>query len=363
MFSLNEIANPRIEYGVAMTKCVRVSIAVGLLASVLIVGNSGCSDPPQPSANAQYARPYDVVVDGAVDEFIGPTGPTAPDFVDSAYHQLRRPDDIPPVYDPMFIKAAAANLQDDELVIGLVVNGDARAYPLAILYNREMVNDVVGGVPVLVTWCPLCYTAMVHDRRVGETAAVFGNQGALYKGAMTWYDHDSGSVWSQPLGAAIAGPRSGSALDLIPAQLTTWDQWNIAHPGTKLLSVAQPVQPFTGQLPGDQHVVGLVIGDDAAAWPYNDVARVKVLSDVVGGIPVAIWSDVHTGAIRAADLRRADGTVAPPEEVLAAEALAPEASVAAGTGGGHRELPATIVYRSAWTTFYPQSTLRNSPAR
>ena len=168
MFSLNEIANPRIEYGVAMTKWVRVSIAVGLLASVLIVGNSGCSDPPQTSANAQYARPYDVVVDGAVDEFIGPTGPTAPDFVDSAYHQLRRPDDIPPVYDPMFIDVAVTNLQDDELVIGLVVNGDARAYPLAILYNREMVNDVVGGVPVLVTWCPLCYTAMVHDRRVGD---------------------------------------------------------------------------------------------------------------------------------------------------------------------------------------------------
>ena len=88
-----------------------------------------------------------------------------------------------------------------------------------------------------------------------------------------------------------------------------------------------------------------------------------MLSDVVGGIPVAIWSDVHTGAIRAADLRRADGTVAPPEEVLAAEALAAEASVAAGTGGGLRELPATIVYRRAWTEFYPQSTLRNSPAR
>ena len=150
-FSLNEIANPRIEYGVAMTKWVRVSIAVGLLASVLIVGNSGCSDLTQPSANAQYARPYDVVVDGAVDEFIGPTGPTAPDFVDSAYHQLRRPDDIPPVYDPMFVDVAAANLQDDELVIGLVVNGDARAYPLGILYNREMVNDVWAACPC---WSP-----------------------------------------------------------------------------------------------------------------------------------------------------------------------------------------------------------------
>ncbi len=99
-------------------------------------------------------------------------------------------------------------------------------------------------------------------------------------------------------------------------------------------------------------MVGIVIGDDAAAWPYNDVAQVEMLSDVVGGIPVAIWSDTHTGAIRAADLRRADGTVALPEEVLAA-----------GTGGDLRELPATIVYRSAWTKFYPQSTLRNSPSR
>ncbi len=346
-----------------MTKWVRVNIVAGLLASVLIVGSSGCSDPTQPSATAQYARPYDVVVDGPVDEFIGPTGSTAPDFVDSAYHQLRRPDDIPPVYDPMFIDVAVANLQEDEPVIGLAINGDARAYPLGILYNREMVNDVVGGVPVLVTWCPLCYTAMVHDRRIGDSAVVFGNQGALYKGAMTWYDHDTGSVWSQPLGAAIAGPRAGRALDLIPAQLTTWGHWNAAHPGAKLLSVAQPVQPFTGQLPGDRHVVGLVIGDDAAAWPYNDVAQAEVLSDVVGGIPVAIWSDSHTGAIRAADLRRADGTVAPPEEVLADGVLAAETSVAIGTGGGLRELPATIVFRSAWTKFYPQSTLRNSPSR
>ncbi len=86
-------------------------------------------------------------------------------------------------------------------MIGVEVDGHARAYPVSLLNSREMVVDRVGGVPILVTWCPVCATAMVDGEEI-----IFGTQGALYRNAMTWWDHDTGSIWSQPLGEAIAGP-------------------------------------------------------------------------------------------------------------------------------------------------------------
>ena len=279
---------------------------------------------------------------GAYDEIIGADGRAGPGFSDADYVQLLRPDDIPPIYAPQFVAASDANLPDDELVIGLAVNGDARAYPAGILYTREMVNDVVGGAPVLVTWCPRCYTALVHRRPVdgiaagtadtaSETAAVFGNQGALYHGAMTWYDHDTGSVWSQPLGMAIAGPAAGRVLPLLSSQLTTWKEWRTAHPDTLALVVGEPAPPFRGRRPGPEHIVGVVVGDAAAAWPYASIVAGPAISATVGGTTVALWQDADTGAIRA---KTTDAN------------------------GNHRQLPVIIAYRQAWLKFYPDDTLR-----
>ncbi len=278
------------------------------------------------SCAGRPAMPSEITVPdlGAIDELIGPAGPTAAGFVDADYVQLRHPDDIPPIYAPQFVPAARANLPDDEPVIGLSVNGDSRAYPAGILYRREIVNDVIGGIPTLVSWCPLCYTALAHDRRLDGTTITFGNQGALYKGAMTWYDHDTGSIWAQPYGQAIAGPRAARTLARIPAQLTTWGEWQSAHPDTLALSVSEPALPYRGRLPGEQHVVGIVIGDAAAAWPYN---HSRPLAGRVGEIEVVIWRDAATGAIRAAR------TTVPPY--------------------GWRELPVIIAYRQAWERLYP----------
>ncbi len=267
---------------------------------------------------------------GSYEEIIGPQGLTAAGFSDADFVQLLLPDDIAPIYDPRFIPAADADLPDAELVIGLSVNGDARAYSAGILYTREMVNDVVGGVPVLVTWCPKCYTALVHDRRVDGATAVFGNQGALYQGAMTWFDHETGSIWSQPLGKALVGPRYGATVKLMPSQLTTWGEWVRAHPETAVLTVAHPSPPFQGQRPGPGHVVGVIVGDVAAAWPYQWLAAGNVVNSTIGETPVSIWLDASSGAIRAADLSR------PGRE--------PQS-----------EIPVIIAWRSAWLKFYPDS--------
>ena len=298
--------------------------------SVIILLLLACGAPEPPSSGDSDGQ-----FTGAYDEILGADGSTVSGFSDADYVQLLRPDDIPPIYAPEFAAASEASLPDDELVIGLSINGDARAYPAGILYTREMVNDVVGGAPVLVSWCPRCYTALVHRRPVDETGTtlVFGNQGALYQGAMTWYDHDSGSIWSQPLGMAIAGPAAGRTLSLLPSQLTTWQDWRAAHPDTLALVVDEPAPPFRGRRPGPEHVVGVVVGDAAAAWPYERVASGEPIHASVGEAAITLWLDDATGGIRA---------------------------TATTANGIQRELPTMIAYRQPWLKLYPGSVIETT---
>lgn len=263
---------------------------------------------------------------GNVDEVIGPEGPVAATFEDAEYRQVRRPDDIAPIYDPKFAAADDTDVSADELVIGLEINGDARAYPAGVLYNREMVNDTVGGVPVIVTWCPLCYTALVHHRGSTGSTLVFGNQGALYKGAMTWYDHETGSVWSQPTGEAIAGPLAGVSLELIPSQLTTWRQWLQANPHSLVLSPPSPASPYAGRKPGKDHVVGVVVNGHGIAWPYLEIVDAGSISAAIGGVDIRVSFDERSGAVHAFTL-----------------------------GDANRELPVVIAYHWAWERFYPRN--------
>ena len=300
-----------------------------IVITLLLFAVAGCA-APEPSSPADSVGEFA----GAYDEIIGADGRPAADFSDADYVQLLRPDDIPPIYAPEFVAASEATLPDDELVIGLAVNGDARAYPAGILFTREMVNDVVGGAPTLVTWCPRCYTALVHERPVDETgsAPVFGNQGALYRGAMTWYDHQTGSVWSQPLGMAIAGPSAGRTLPLLPSQLTTWREWQAAHPDTLALVVTEPAPHFRGRRPGPEHVVGVVVGETPAAWPYERVASGEVIRATVGQATITLWLDDRTGGVR----------------------------TQATTGDGmERELPTIIAYQEGWLKFYPGSVMES----
>src|SRR5688572_23552989 len=109
------------------------------------------------------------------------------------------PDGIPAIDRPAFIMAAGAAAwpKPQEPVLALTIAGDARAYPLQILMWHEIVNDVVGGVPVAVTFCPLCNSALVFERRVDSATLDFGTSGMLYKSDLVMYDRQSHSLWSQ----------------------------------------------------------------------------------------------------------------------------------------------------------------------
>jgi hypothetical protein len=131
-------------------------------------------------------------------------------------------DGIPSIDDPKFVPVAEAELPDREPVIGLIVDGDARAYPLRILIWHEIVNDVIGSVPVAVTYCPLCNTGLVFDRRVGDRVLEFGTTGKLRHSDLVMYDRTTESWWQQFLGEAIVGELTGTQLTILPARLESF---------------------------------------------------------------------------------------------------------------------------------------------
>jgi hypothetical protein len=161
-------------------------------------------------------------------------------------------DALPPLTDPKSLTLAQLSgletvgrgkyLVPSDKVVGVVIGGAARAYPLRVLVWHEVVNDTVGGVPILVTYNPLSEGIAVFDRRVSGRTLSFGMSGLLYQSNLLMYDrgerHSSESLWSQLQARAIAGPAASDAktLDLVPFALARWETWQTAHPETTILA-------------------------------------------------------------------------------------------------------------------------------
>lgn len=146
-------------------------------------------------------------------------------------------DGIPSIDKPQFTEALNENhVTDSDVVLGLEINGEAKAYPLSILVWHEIVNDDVGGVPVAVTYCPLCYTNQVFERVIDGKEVEFGTSGKLYNSNLVMYDRLTDSYWSQALGKAITGELTGYTLNIIPFDVITWGDWKKLHPDTVVLT-------------------------------------------------------------------------------------------------------------------------------
>lgn len=161
--------------------------------------------------------------------------------------------------------AGSEGLADEQTVIGLTTGDGARAYPLTVLNIHEVVNDTV-EVPVLVTFCPLCRSGMVADRRLGGDPTEFAVSGLLWQperiqsvaseqrnrtfgasatggeemsvrhsGNLVMYDAATGTYWSQILAKGICGPEAGTELDIVPSAVASWGEWRDRHPGTEVL--------------------------------------------------------------------------------------------------------------------------------
>ena len=242
-------------------------------------------------------------------------------------------DGIPAIDAPQFIGVAAADgwLSPREPVAVLertTADGGliARAYPLQILMWHEIVNDVFAGKPVLVTYCPLCNTAIAFDAELDGVALDFGTTGRLRLSNLIMYDRQTESWWQQGTGAAIAGEHAGRRLRMIPVALIAWQDFKAAYPTGEVLSRETGYNRDYGRNPythydapdnypflydGPQppsalaplsRVLALEFQGDTVAYPYPVLEEHRVVNDTVGNTPVAIlWL---TGAASALDVGR-----------------------------------------------------------
>ena len=220
-------------------------------------------------------------------------------------------DGIPPIDDPIFapVHEAPDYLVDAEPVIVLELNGEQRAYPLSILIAHEVVNDVIGGEPVAVTYCPLCNTGLVFKRTVNGDVLRFGTSGLLRNSNLIMWDRTTESWWQQVTGEAIVGTMTGTRLDFIPAQFIDWATFRDAFPDGVVLvrdpdsDRAYDLPPYGGRdasaetratfadgsLSPVERVVSLVVNGNAVAYPFALLEAMPIVHDVFEGQALVIF--------------------------------------------------------------------------
>ena len=264
-------------------------------------------------------------------------------------------DGIPALSDPELLVADQAGyLAPSDRVVGVVVAGDARAYPIRILNWHEVVNDEVGGRSLAVTYCPLTGSAIAFDRIVGDQTLTFGVSGRLYQSNVLMYDQQTESLWSQLAGRAVTGSFSRTALPILPVTVTTWADWRRRHQRTMVLSPSTGFRrdydrdPYAGyrsspramfsagytdrRLAPKDWIVGVDFGGAAKAYRRGD-------------LPAGATVDEHAG-------RRLRLLHDPGADVVTITDLK------TGT-----PVPSVDAYWFAWSAFHPQSRVWSANAR
>ncbi len=228
-------------------------------------------------------------------------------------------DGIPAIDKPRFVPATEADawLDKREPVIAVSINGKNRAYPLQILMFHEIVNDELGGVPISVTFCPLCNASIVFDRRMQGQVLDFGTTGKLRKSDLVMYDRQTESWWQQLTGRAIVGKMAGTVLNRVPAVIVAYEDFRSRFPKGEILSrrtgyfrqygqnpyrgydrVGQ--QPFLYQdpvdprLPAMERVLNISSKDVHKLYPYSALRATPIVNDQVADIPVVVFSRAGT---------------------------------------------------------------------
>lgn len=308
-------------------------LAALLLAAACLC--AGCRDePPAPALNGFELDPTSV----PVDEILRGGPPR---------------DGIPALVSPPTVPANEASWEPGDMVLGVELGGETRAYPIGILTWHELVNDELGGRPILVSFCPLCGTALVFDRRLDGETLEFGVSGLVYQSNLLMFDRGTDSLWSQVAARALAGERTGDRLAVVPSRIERWGRWKEEHPDTTVLSRDTGYERDYDRTPYDDYassaelyfpvraedqryhpkmpVLGLRTGDGRArAYPASELrAAGGIASDEFAGRPVRVFYDLEDKTFR----------VEAPDDIEAVEA-----------------------YWFAWVAFHPDTEVFVAPA-
>jgi len=267
-------------------------------------------------------------------------------------------DGIPSIDDPVFEPVAEVDLPAEEPVMGLTLEGESRAYPLRILMWHEIVNDRIGEVPVAVTFCPLCNTGLVFDRRVDGQVLEFGTTGKLRNSDLVMYDRQTESWWQQFVGRAIIGELAGKELDMIPARLESFEEFAERAPDGKVQVPSNPAmraygqnpyagydkspRPFlySGEMPEEVEPLARVVRVEDRAWSLDHVREEGVI-ETEDGLRIT-W---RPGQVSALD----SGVIAQSREVgtVIVERRSGD--------GSYEDAVYSVDFAFAFKAFYPES--------
>ena len=300
-------------------------------------------------------------------------------------------DGIPALTNPKLITSVEAKfMTPEELVFGVEINGDARAYPLRILDWHEMFNDVVGGQPVSLAYCTLCGSGILYKTDVEgrESPIIFGSSGFLYRSNKLMYDEETHSLWNQFTGKPVVGELTGSGLelDILPVAITSWSSWLAEHPETKVLSLETgyrrdytPGRPYGDYFASPSLMFPALVEDErleakdyvfavradglAKAWPLTAFEGGRIVNDRIGDLRVALIGDAETRTVRA--FLRDDVVVKAtddPNMVLAGNRSmnVREEGLVSDDGLIFERLPGHIAYWFAWQGFIAGGPLAES---
>jgi hypothetical protein len=231
-------------------------------------------------------------------------------------------DLIVPIDEPTFetVDEAAQWLEIREPVGLVQFKDEVRVYPLRILTWHEVVNDQVGGVPIAVTYCPLCNSAVAFERTVNDQVLRFGTSGLLRNSDLVMWDRQTESLWQQITGEGIVGELAGTQLEFVPIGIVAWDDVLARFPDAQVLSrdtgfnAPYGQNPYFGydqgqlgtflfdgevddRFPAFERVVGVRVGETTKAYPFSALSEKQVANDVVAGEPVlVVWGADDTAS-------------------------------------------------------------------
>jgi hypothetical protein len=261
-------------------------------------------------------------------------------------------DGIPSIDRPKFISADAVDyLKPGDRILGLVINNEARAYPIAILNWHEIVNDQFDGQTVVISYCPLCGTGMAFKPEL--PVKEFGVSGLLYNSDVLLYDRETESLWSQIMAKAISGPLKGRELKSLPLSHTSWSDWKNKHPDSLVLStntgytrdyskspyagyeeskqIFFPVSASDQRFHNKAWVLGVKIDETYKAYPFSELAKTPLpVRDTISGKHIEITFDRENRSAKARDDQG-------------------------------REMPTITAYWFAWYAFHPETTVFQAP--
>jgi hypothetical protein len=318
-------------------------------------------------------------------------------------------DGLPPLDNPAMIPAGQAGyLNPEDAVFGVVVNNDARAYPLRIMDWHEMANDNIGGVPMSLAYCTLCGAAIAYDTRPeitgysGPEPFTFSTSGLLFRSNKLMYDRQTNTLWNQLTGEPVIGELAGEEirLGLLPVVLTSWEQWLKQHPDSQVLDIhtgfgldyspgvaygsyfnsaetVYPVGQRSNQLGSKEQIYALRVNEVPKAYALNSLIAEEVVNDTLGETTLVLISSgrqvnvagttllgedvIYSAGAEVRAYERGQQTFSPgPEEDLVLDSSGQEWQVTEGAliGPDDQRLPRLnghLSYWFGWYAFFPNT--------